>query len=62
MYGTYICHNQTSEWNREECPVFQEEHSCIIFLQGKESTFVSHGLDRKISHRRNVLTSEVIQE
>ena len=32
------------------------------FLQGKESAFVSDGLERKILHRRNMLTSEVIQE
>ena len=32
------------------------------FLQGKESAFVSDGLERKISHRRNMRTSEVIQE
>ena len=48
MYGTYICHNQTSEWNREKCPVFPEEHSCIVFLQGKDSAFVSDGLERKM--------------
>ena len=35
MYSTYICHNQTSELNREKCSVFPEEHSCIIFLQGR---------------------------
>ena len=61
MYGTYICHNQTSEWNREKCSVFPEEHPCIIFCK-VESAFVSDGLERKILHRRNMLTSEVIQE
>ena len=51
MYSKEICHNQTFEWNREKCPVFPEERSCIIFCK-VVSTFLNDGFERKISHRR----------